>query len=164
MRAGDVLLFRGSVQNPTDLAIMLASGSRWVHVGVAVGATGYVEALRPRVVYTDAATLAGRDHRLVSPPYAGEAERAAATAAAAALVGRRYDTLGLLALAIYLRAPGGRRLALAALTRLPWHRGRVICSEVAALALAAGRLQLPTPPPATHPGDVARAHGVDEQA
>ena len=166
MQAGDVLLFRGARGNLIDRTIMWATRSRFVHVGLAVGPDTFIEACPPVVRLNTLDRIAGRDVLVVAPDYPSDQARAAAVARANAHYGRWYDAVGLLALAVYLRVPHGRRLALAALTRLPWHRGHVICSEVVGDALGAGALggRLPGPPPVTTPAECGAAVGRVEPA
>ena len=145
---------------------MWATRSPFVHVGVAVGPEWFIEAVPPVVRLNTLDRIAGRDYVVLAPPYPSDAARAAAVARANAYYGRWYDALGLLTLAVYLRVPGGRWLALAALTRLPWHRGHVICSEVASDSLGAGGLatRFPGPPPVTTPAECGAAAGHVEPA
>ncbi|MDP9371235.1 MAG: hypothetical protein M3Q65_02005 [Chloroflexota bacterium] len=161
LRRGDVVFFRAG-DSPIDRAILAASLSRIVHVGISLDDRYYVEAVWPRArVASSAAAL---PWAVTSPtwPDAGAADRAAD--AAILQIGQRYDLAGVTTFGAGLVFPTWRdRLAATVgeaqeILRLQaaW------CSELVAAALLAGGIALPVPPERCAPVDLARLLGVGE--
>ena len=154
---GDVLFFAAG-DSPIDRAIVAATGSRWVHVALAISPRYYLEAVWPQVRVASVATLAPA--ALGHPAWPASDRMVAGLDAAVAMIGQFYDLIGICDFGVGLIATDWRARLERATGALERHVA--FCSELVARGLALGGVALPQPANAWRPGDLARFLGVPE--